>query len=180
MIALAGCGKGPGTGSKSSTKSTSPLPVGSVEMGAGSMSHRREPGSILEYTLRWQHGVVQATDPIKLGAVGDMKGVSGILYKGGKPAADFSADEGTADNTKGVLVLKGNVRVKSVGGNKLLEGTLMTCDRVTYASGDEIIKASGGVNVQNKGFTIGPIAEAWCSNTLSEVASPRRLRSASP
>ena len=147
----------------------------SVGVGSGSMSFRLEPSNRLAYTVRWKSGVVTATDPVHMGGVGNLKGVSGTLCRGGAPAADFSADEGTADKEKGVLTLQGNVKVTAVDGKSKLKGTTVRCDRVRYATTDEIIKASGHVVLSNQGYELGPIGEAWCSNDLAEVASPAQF-----
>lgn len=144
----------------------------SVGAGAGSVTIRVEPSNQLAYTVSWKSAVVTATDPVHLEGSGNFKGVSGRLYKAGLAAADFSADEGTVDTAKGVLTLRRNVKVTAVGGSSVLKGTTVTCDIVKYATVDEIIKASGTVMIHNSTYAMGPLPEAWCSNTLSEVASP--------
>ncbi|MHB8637047.1 MAG: hypothetical protein ACYC96_11320 [Fimbriimonadaceae bacterium] len=155
------------------SKADAPTPPSvSVAAGSGSMSIRVEPANRLAYTVRWKAALVTASDPVHLEGVGSLKGVSGTLYRAGSAAANFSADEGAADKALGILSLSGNVKVTAVSGKRLLNGTTVRCDRVNYATADEIIKATGHVTIMNSTYTLGPIAEAWCANNLSEVASP--------
>jgi len=168
---VTGCGKRFHSGS-APPKAPAKIPEMSAGAGAGSMTIRVPPTNRLAYTVNWKSAVVTVTDPVHLEGSGSFKGVSGTLYRAGNAAADFSADEGTADKSKGVLTLKGNVMVTAVGGESELKGTKVNCDVVTYATADEIIKASGGVMIRNSSYTLGPLPAAWCSNTLSEVASP--------
>ena len=170
MVACVGCGKLHSSARNRSKPSEQEVPSATAASGSGEMDIRIPPTQKLAYKVRWQSGLVTVTDREHIG--GTLKGVSGTLYKGGAAAADFSADEGTADKGKGVLTLRGNVKIIARGGNGIVNGSSVTCDRVRYATGDEIIKASGRVTIHNPNYTIGPLAEAWCSNTLSEVASP--------
>ena len=172
VIPLGGCLKPKGVTGPKPTKTSPPLPTMSVGAGAGSVTIRVEPSNQLAYIVSWKSAVVTATDPVHLEGSGNFKGVSGTLYKAGIAAAEFSADEGTVDTAKGVLTLRRNVNVTAIGGTPIVKGTKVRCDVVNYATADEIIKASGNVMVQNADYTLGPLGDAWCSNTLSEVASP--------
>lgn len=133
------------------------------------------------YMVEWKSAVVSATDVSNASAlsniegIGQFRGVSGTIYRNGLPSAVFSADHGTADNAKGVLTLEGAVKLTAVDGNTWVKGTALTCDHMSYATSDEIIKAKGSVEVRSPDYTMGTLPEAWCSSDLTEVSSPSKF-----
>jgi len=133
---------------------------------------RKEPSNEIAYEIRWKSAVVTATDPAHFAGVGKLAAVSGTVFTHGTPSVTFSADQGTADKEKEVLTLEGNVKLTAVDGNSVVKGTTVLCDLMTYATADQIIKAEGRVSAVSSQFSMGPVPEAWCSNTLSQIASP--------
>ncbi len=122
------------------------------------------------YTIKWLSGVARAADQQHYDL--SLEGVSGTLIKKGKPAAEFSADAGTAVKMTGVLSLTGNVRVTSLKSGSKSKGSSVSCDSAVYETSNEIVKTSGHVILRGISFTFGPFSELWCTNDLSEVASP--------
>jgi lipopolysaccharide assembly outer membrane protein LptD (OstA) len=119
-----------------------------------------------------------------------LRTVRGTLYTDGEPTTYFEADGARVDQEAQLLILKGNVKVRSLGTkvdeNKVgriirgeeqatdLEGTL-TCDTVRYEAKDpnrKILKAQGNVKVVGKAGTIGPTPELWANSKLTVVATP--------
>ena len=139
--------------------------------GAGEATVRDPEGSRpLRYVIRWKETELDYT--LKEGAsAGEMRGVAGELYRDGKQASTFTADRAVADREKEVLVLSGNVKVRSA----YPEGNL-ACQKLEWKTDEKLLKALGKVVIKLPRGTIGPVDELWCLPDLKRAGTPGSFR----
>ncbi|MEZ0326108.1 MAG: LPS export ABC transporter periplasmic protein LptC [Fimbriimonas sp.] len=118
------------------------------------------------WTVRWKSGSVDLYD--KGGQVtGTMSGISGEIYKAEKVVSTFVSDESTVDKNNEVLVLDGHAKVIS----KEMK-TTMTCDKIRYDAGKQLIRALGNVRIAGPSGTVSGLQEIWTTPDLKVVATP--------
>jgi hypothetical protein len=89
--------------------------------------------------------------------IGQMDGVDGILYEGGKPADKFLAAKVIYDNARKIVVARGGVKITSLTQSS----TTLTCDKVVWYMGKNKLVGSGHVVFRAQGFTqTGPSFQA--------------------
>ena len=116
--------------------------------------------------MYWQTAVVHILD--NGGQTADLNGVHGSLYQKLQEASRFQAETGSSDQTTGMLKMSGQVVLRS-----LLNNAVLRCDRVEYSSkGEQIVKASGNVQVQGEWGTVSGLQEVWSTPDLKTFGTP--------
>jgi lipopolysaccharide assembly outer membrane protein LptD (OstA) len=105
-----------------------------------------------------------------------LKNVSGHVFDHGQPGTTFSSDQAYAkkDPLAGdILVLKGNVRVKSgdSSGSGRTKG-ILECDQLQYNTRSGTFRATGNVQFKGDTATLGTLREAVASRDLRIIATP--------
>ncbi len=98
---------------------------------------------------------------------GAMVGVHGEIFKKNNVACRFRSDDGDADNTQKILVLRHHVRIESPQ-----PVVTLLADRVVYDGVRKLFKAKGHVQVQGTMGTVGTLDEMWANQDLTRIGSP--------
>jgi lipopolysaccharide export system protein LptA len=108
-----------------------------------------------------------------IGATGDEKGkasmqtVTGHLYRDAQTVSTYQGDAATADQTAKILILRGNVQVKSLAYDAVLH-----CDEIRYEGQRSLVRARGHVRIVGKGSEVQSATELWATPDLRTVGSP--------
>jgi len=176
ILLLAGCGSPPNKGKGGENKKEKDLSQLSqtVESSSGNATSKGPPPKreslwYVEWkkaSIHLQPNAIPGADSVGI-STGNMEGVRGNLFEGEKPGSTFSADTGSADTMKRILTLEGNVHLHSSNPDAEL-----TCDRVVYDAGKEVVRAIGHVRIEGKVGTIGTLSEILATKDLKRIATP--------
>jgi hypothetical protein len=118
------------------------------------------------WTVKWKSAEMKI-GPGKQDSTGDLKVVTGTIYRKEKPASTFEADASHIDKSKEILLLKGSVTIRSEDPKMTL-----TCDSVRYEASKEVVKALGHVRIVGASGVIDGLHEVWTTPELKVVATP--------
>jgi hypothetical protein len=97
-----------------------------------------------------------------------MKNDHGSFYQKGEEASRFQSATAESDKAKGDIDVNGNVVVISLAHNVTLR-----CDHIHYASkGEQIVKATGNVQVDGQFGTVSGLQEVWATPDLKTFGTP--------
>jgi hypothetical protein len=169
VVALVGCG---GKAKEPKPRPEAPVkesqePPKRLYTGAGEATVRDPEGERpVRYVIQWKSTELDYT--LGEGAsAGEMKGVTGVLYRDGKPASRFVAESAVANKDEKRLVLSGDVKVRSSDPKGELD-----CQRVEWKTDEKQLKAFGKVTIRLPQGTIGPVDEIWCLPDLKRAGTP--------
>jgi hypothetical protein len=169
IVALSGCA---GKAKEPKPRPEAPVkesqePPKRLYTGAGEATVRDPEGERpVRYVIQWKSTELDYT--LGEGAsAGEMKGVTGVLYRDGKPASRFVAESAVANKDEKRLVLSGDVKVRSSDPKGELD-----CQRVEWKTDEKQLKAFGKVTIRLPQGTIGPVDEIWCLPDLKRAGTP--------
>lgn len=153
-----------------------------INVGKGDGIFRDKKSGQALWDVEWESSRVQPGDGT---AKAELRTVTGKLYTDGKVSTTFEADGARIDQEQKLLVLKGKVKLTSLGApgtisadgevKEAIPSGVLTCDQVRYEAkvkDKEVVKARGGVVVKTDQGTIGPTPELWANAKLTVVATP--------
>lgn len=121
----------------------------------------------IRYIVSWESTQLDYT--LEQGAsAGRLDNVTGKLFQDGKVASEFSADSAIADKSKNLLILEGNVKVRSLAE----PSGRLDCKKLEWKTDEKLIKAHGNVTIEVKQGKIGPVGELWCLPDLKRAGTP--------
>jgi hypothetical protein len=140
------------------------------------------------WTVRWKSSELRPeTNPGDKSPIGrgDFKGVTGTLYDARNDqvvSSRFSADRAQVDQARRTLRLTGNVRVvaEPTPARRGSGPIVLTCQSMTYADGDRIIRASGNVKIAVAQGELRVTNELWANPELTRIGSPDLYRASQP
>lgn len=93
--------------------------------------------------------------------------IRGELFQDDRLASRFTADEGTVDQARELLEMRGNVRIREVN-----EGTLLEAERVAWLPERKLVEAAGSVWIRHRAYEAGPAERLWAKPDLTEAGTP--------
>jgi lipopolysaccharide assembly outer membrane protein LptD (OstA) len=89
------------------------------------------------------------------------------MYENDQVANAFKADHAKADRATEVLTLTGHVEIHSN-----TQHVTMTCDKVEWLKGENLVKATGNVKMFGNFGNVGVAEELWARPELKEFGTP--------
>jgi hypothetical protein len=121
------------------------------------------------WTVRWQSSQLEVGEDGNVS--GEMKAVSGTIFRDDQPVSDFYADQGVAPQGSEELLLQGNVRIVA---RKPVSN--LRCDRLVWRPQFNRVEAKGNVRMDLPPWQMGVLPEVWADPDLKEAATPDLFR----
>lgn len=98
---------------------------------------------------------------------GRFEDVSGLIFSEGKPASEFKARAGVAEQESETLILEGSVRIVGIESKATLSAM-----RVQWRPDRKLVLASGDVRVNTPDYSIGPFPSLLATPDLRQFGTP--------